>query len=87
MSKRVNISVDLDALQAVIGEWPGVDKVTTQLRKTRQHIHNMLNEGRLKGIRTRVGWIIHPACVERVARDEDRSWEELVESPKEEVGS
>jgi hypothetical protein len=87
MSKRVNISVDLDALQAVIGEWPGVDEVATELGKTRQHIHNMLNDGRLKGIRTRVGWIIHPACVERVARDEDRSWEEVVESPKEEVGS
>jgi uncharacterized protein (TIGR02271 family) len=26
----------------------------------------MLNDGRLKGTRTRVGWIIHPACVERV---------------------
>ena len=87
MSKRVNISVDLDALQAVIGEWPGVDEVATELGKTRQHIHNMLNDGRLKGIRTRVGWIIHPACVERVAREEDRSWEEVVGSPKEEVGS
>ena len=87
MSKRVNISVDLEALQAVIGEWPGVGEVATELGKTRQHIHNMLNDGRLKGIRTRVGWIIHPACVERVAREEDRSREEVVESPKEEVGS
>ena len=34
-----------------------------------QHIHDMLNDGRLKGIRTRVGWVIHPACVERVARE------------------
>lgn len=87
MSKRVNISVDLDALQAVIGEWPSVGEVATRLDKTQQHIHNMLNDGRLKGIRTRVGWIIHPACVERVGREEDRSWEEVVESPKEEVGS
>jgi hypothetical protein len=87
MSKRVNISVDLDALQAAIGEWPGVGEVATELGKTQQHIHSMLNAGRLKGIRTRVGWIIHPACVERVAREEDRSWEEVVESPKEEVGS
>ena len=68
MSKRVNISVDLDALQAVIGEWPGIGDVATRLGKTQQDIHNMLNDGRLKGIRTRVGWIIHPACVERVAR-------------------
>ena len=87
MSKRVNISVDLDALQAVIGERPGVGEVATELGKTQQDIHNMLNDGRLKGIRTRVGWLIHPACVERVAREEDRSWEGAVESPKEEVGS
>ena len=88
MSKRVNISVDLDALQAVIGEWPGVGEVATELGKAQQDIHTMLNDGRLKGIRTRVGWIIHPACVERVAREGDsRSWEVVVESPKEEVGS
>ena len=87
MSKRVNISVDLDALQAVIGEWPGVGEVAAELGKAQQDIHNMLNDGRLKGIRTRVGWIIHPACVERVAREGDRSWEVVVESPKEEVGS
>ena len=87
MSKRVNISVDLGALQAVIGEWPGIGEVATRLGKTQQDIHNMLNDGKLKGIRTRVGWIIHPACIERVAREEDRSWEEVVESPKEEVGS
>ncbi len=87
MSKRVNISVDLDALQAVIGEWPGIGDVATRLGKTQQDIHNMLNDGRLKGIRTRVGWIIHPACVERVARKEDRPLQEVVESPKEEVRS
>ena len=87
MSKTVNISIDLDALQAVIGEWPGIGDVATWLGKNQQDIHNMLNDGRLKGIRTRVGWIIHPACVERVAREENRSWEEVVESPKEEVGS
>jgi hypothetical protein len=68
MSKRVNISVDLNALQAVIGEWPGVEEVATQLGRPPHHVHTMLNDGRLKGIRTRVGWIIHPACVERVAR-------------------
>ena len=80
MSKRVNISVDLDALQAAIGEWPGVEEVASRLDKTHQHIHNMLNDGRLKGIRTRVGWIIHPACVERVAREEDRPVEEATTS-------
>ena len=87
MSKRVNISVDLGALQAAIGEWPGVGEVATRLGKGQQHVHDMLDDGRLKGIRTRLGWIVHPACVERVAREEDSSREgEVVEHAKEEVG-
>ena len=87
MSKRVSVDIGLDALQAAIGEWPGVGEVATRLGTNQHHIHDMLDDGRLKGIRTRVGWIIHPACVERVALKENRSWEEVVESPKEEVGS
>ena len=87
MSKRVNISVDLGALQAAIGDWPGVDEVATRLGKGQRHVHDMLDDGRLKGIRTRVGWIVHPACVERVAREENSSpEEEVVEHLKEEVG-
>jgi hypothetical protein len=87
VSKRVSVDIGLEALQAAIGEWPGVGEVATQLGTNQHHIHDMLDDGRLKGIRTRVGWIIHPACVERVAREENRAWEEVVESPKRGVGS
>ena len=87
MSKRVSVDIGLDALQAAIVEWPGVGEVATRLGTNQHHIHDMLDDGRLKGIRTRVGWIIHPACVERVAGEEDRPLEEVVEFPKEEVGS
>jgi hypothetical protein len=87
VSKRVSVDIGLDALQAAIGEWPGVGEVATRLGKTQHHIHDMLDDGKLKGIRTRVGWIVHPACVERVAREEDRPLKEVVESPKEEVRS
>lgn len=82
MSKRVGVDIGLDALQAAIGEWPGVGDAASRLGKSQQTIHNMLHDVRLKGIRTRVGWIIHPACVERVAREADRSRKEVVESPK-----
>ncbi len=82
MSKRVSVDVGLDALQAAIGEWPGVGEVATQLGKSQHHIHEMLDEGRLKGIRTRVGWLIHPACVERVAREEGKPLEKVPKSPK-----
>ena len=87
MSKRVSVDIGLDALQEAIGEWPGVGEVATQLGTNQHHIHDMLDDGRLKGIRTRVGWIIHPACVERVAREESRPLEEVIESPKEELRS
>ena len=87
MSKRVSVDIGLDALQAAIGEWPGVGEVATRLDTNHHHIHDMLDDGRLKGIRTRVGWIIHPACVERVAHKDNRPLEEVAESPKEEVRS
>ena len=83
MSKKVSVDIGLDALQAAIGGWPSVDDAASRLGKTRQTIHDMLEEGRLKGISTRLGWIIHPACVERVAREEGRSAEEVLEFPKE----
>ncbi len=82
MSKRVSVDIGLDALQAAIGEWPSVGEVATQLGKSQHHIHEMLDEGRLKGIRTRIGWIIHPACVERVTHQESKSLEKMPESPK-----
>ena len=89
MSKRVDVSVDLGALQAAIGEWPGVAEVAARLGLTQQHIRDVLGDGRLKGIRTRLGWIVHPACVERVARERDGSseeQEEVVEHPNQGVG-
>ena len=82
MSKRVSVDIGLDALQAAIGEWPGVGEVATRLGKTEHRTHEMLDEGRLKGIRTSIGWIVHPACVERVIREEGRSQEEALESSK-----
>ena len=85
VSKRVSVDIGLEALQAAIGEWPGVDDATSRLGKTQQTIHNMLDDGRLKGIRTRLGWIVHPACVEQVAREEGRSGQEALEFRKEEV--
>ena len=87
MSKRVSVDIGLDALQTAIGDWPGVGEVATRLGKTEHHIHDMLDDGRLKGIRTRLGWMVHPACVERVTREEDRALKEVVESSKEGVGT
>ncbi len=90
MSKRVNVSVDLGALHAAIGDWPGVGEVAARLSMDQQHIHDMLDDGRLKGIRTRLGWIVHPACVERVAREQEddgaREGAEVFEHAKEGAG-
>jgi len=50
VSKRVSVDISLDALQAAIGEWPGVGEVATELGTNQHHIHDMLDDGRLKGI-------------------------------------
>ncbi len=46
-----------------LGEWPSVGELAARLGKGQQHIHDMLDDNRLKGIRTRVGWIVHPTRV------------------------
>ena len=76
------MDIRLEALQAAVGEWPGVGDAASRLGKTPQTIHDMLDDGRLKGVRTTVGWIIHPACVERVVREEDRSGQEVLQAPE-----
>ncbi len=69
MRNRVKVEVDLGALQGALGEWPTVGDVVKQLDiRSRQSIHNALSDGRLRGIRTRAGWIIHPESVEEFAR-------------------
>ena len=60
MSKRVSVDVGLEALQAAIGEWPSVADAASRLGKTPQTIHDMLDDGGLKGVRTRVGWKFIP---------------------------
>jgi hypothetical protein len=85
MSKKVSVEINLEALQEVLGEWPGVDEVATQLGTTPKHVLNMLADGRLKGIHTRLGWLVHPACVDRIlARQEERASEDT-KSPKGEL--
>jgi hypothetical protein len=55
VSKRISVDIGLDALQAAIGEWSSVDDAASRLETTQQTIHNMLDDGRRKGIRTRLG--------------------------------
>ena len=56
-------------------EWHSVQSAREELghRRSRQGIRNMLESGELRGVKTRVGWLIDPASVRAFAlmqRDE-----------------
>jgi hypothetical protein len=45
--------------------WWGATNAAKQLGVTRQAVHYMLKEGRLRGIKTEIGWLVDPVSVER----------------------
>lgn len=69
---RIEAEIDVDILQNILREWPGVGDAAEQLGKTRQTVHNMLRDGRLRGIETAVGWIIHPDSLARALAQDGR---------------
>jgi len=49
--------------------WLTTSEAASALGKTPQGIKHMLNERRLRGVRTRLGWLVDPKDVERYARE------------------
>ena len=55
-------------------QWLGVGDVSKELSRSRQGIRNMLKNGELRGVHTRIGWLIDPASVRAfrlLQQDED----------------
>jgi hypothetical protein len=50
-------------------DWYTTGDAASALGKTPQGIKHILNERRLRGARTRLGWLIDPKDVERYARE------------------
>ncbi len=51
--------------------WMGVGQMSKRLGRSRQGVINLLDEGRIRSVKTQIGWLADPADVERFAREHD----------------
>jgi hypothetical protein len=49
--------------------WMGVGQMSTRLGRSRQGVINLLDEGRIRAVKTPIGWLADPDAVERFARE------------------
>lgn len=56
-------------------QWLTTGDTASRLGKSRQGIVWLLENKRLRGARTALGWLVDPADVERFAREQDRGKE------------
>ena len=49
--------------------WIGVGQVSKRLGRSRQGTINLLDEGRIRAVKTPIGWLVDPEDVERFAAD------------------
>ncbi|PLS82850.1 MAG: hypothetical protein CYG60_23450 [Actinobacteria bacterium] len=60
-------------------KWFSVKDAANNLGRSRQGIRNMLVNGELRGVHTRIGWLIDPASVRafRLLRQDDAEREKI----------
>ncbi len=61
-----------------VAEWPSVRDVVRELDLSQVYVNRLVRLGRLRAVRTRLGWLVDPASVaafetERAARKAARS--------------
>jgi hypothetical protein len=49
--------------------WMGVGQMSKRLGRSRQGVINLLDEGRIRAVKTQIGWLADPEDVERFARE------------------
>ncbi len=47
-------------------QWLGVGDASKELGRSRQGIRNMLESGELRGVKTKIGWLIDDASVRAI---------------------
>lgn len=52
--------------------WMGVGQVSSRLGRSRQGVINLLDEGRIRAVKTPIGWLVDPDGVERFAREHNK---------------
>ncbi|MBA3390674.1 MAG: helix-turn-helix domain-containing protein [Rubrobacter sp.] len=51
--------------------WMGVGQMSKRLGRSRQGVINLLDEGRIRSVKTQIGWLADPDDVERFAREQE----------------
>ncbi len=50
--------------------WMSIGQVSKKLGRSRQGVLNIVDEGRIRGVKTQIGWLLDPASVEEFAERE-----------------
>lgn len=56
----IKVEIGMDALEEALVPWMNVNNTASYLGYSRQHVYTLLNAGKLAGIRTQAGWLVHP---------------------------
>jgi hypothetical protein len=65
--KEAGMAPEMKISRKELQEWLGVGDAREELGRSRQGIRNMLESGELRGVKTRIGWLIDPASVRAFA--------------------
>jgi DNA-binding Lrp family transcriptional regulator len=52
--------------------WMSIGQVSRKLGRSRQGVLNIVDEGRIRGVKTQIGWLLDPASVEEFAEREGK---------------
>jgi hypothetical protein len=55
--------------------WMGIGQVSIRLGRSRQGVLNIAEEGRIRGVKTQIGWLLDPESVEAFAREHGKKEE------------
>jgi ribosomal protein S13 len=55
-------------LKTSLAEWPSVRDVVRELDLSQPYVNRLVRSGALRGIRTRLGWLVDPDSVKTYAR-------------------
>jgi len=56
-------------MKTPVAEWPAVRDVVRELDLSQVYVNRLVRQGRLRAVRTRLGWLVDPESVQAYARE------------------
>jgi hypothetical protein len=56
-------------MKTPVAEWPAVRDVVRELDLSQVYINRLVRQGRLRAVRTRLGWLVDPKSVRAYAQE------------------